>query len=190
VPPGSQSNLASQMAAHAAYAADSAAAQAAVHSTTHLYRNAALLELANRLVGYLSEELLLRLGIQSSTTKVLISAASQRHAVQRRKLARKEDADLVVHRVSEAFSNLRYRLALPQQKQGTFALLGYVESAKRWVLLALKFVPAQSAASQADELWISTAFPYGHKRFRVAIRQGRLVDLLSQNLSAHAAPQP
>ena len=175
--PGTQSNLAAQMAAHASHLVHVAAVHAAVQSTTHGSRNVAVLELADRLVGYLSVQMLQRLGLQSTTRKVLISAESQRHAIHRRAIASQLDAELVASRVAEAFSNVRY-LLLPQRETRVFALLGRAESAGKWLLLPLKFIPSESSETRADALWIRTAHPFGQKKFRKAQKKGLLVDLL------------
>ena len=144
----------------------------------HSGRNAAVLELADRFVGDMPEDLAARLGLKSSARRVLISAASQRHAIARRAIASQLDSELVGTRIAEAFSRVRYQL-LPQRDPRVLELLGHVESANRWLLLALKVVRGDPIAAKSDELWVRTAHPYGDKKFRKAMRKGFLVDLTS-----------
>ena len=153
--PGTQSNLVAQQVIHTAHLA---AAHAAVQISSHMYRNAALLELADRYVGELSEQLAQRLGIRSKVRRVLISAESQRHAIARRAISSHIDADLVAQRIAEAFSDVRY-MHLPQQDPQVFALVGYSASSDRWVLMPLKFI-ASPSPDKPDELWIRTAHPF------------------------------
>lgn len=175
--PGTHSNLVAQQVSHVTH---NAAAHSVVQSTMHIPRNAALLELADRLVGDLSEQLVKSLGLQSSVRRVLISAKAQRHAIARRAVSSHMDAELVAQRIAEAFANVRYIL-LPQQDPRVFALVGYAASSDRWLLLPLKFVPSQSPDVQPDELWIRTAHPYGQRNMRKARAKGLLHDLLPEN---------
>ena len=173
--PGTQSNLVAQQA----HTAHLAAAHAVVQISSYMYRNAALLELADRYVGELSERLAQSLGIRSSVRRVLISAESQRHAIARRAISSKIDADLVAHRIAEAFSDVRY-MRLPQQDPQVFALVGYAASADRWLLMPLKFV-ASLSPDKPDELWIRTAHPFGKKNLRKAKAKGLLHSIVAEN---------
>ena len=77
---------------------------------------------------------------------------------------------------------------MPQRDSRVFELLGHVSSGERWLLLALKFIPAISAQSEKDELWIRTAHPYGKKNFLKAERKGLLQDIFADqpsNTSVH-----
>ena len=177
LPPGVHSNLVAQQVS---YSAHHAAAHAAVQSTMHFARNAALLDLADRLVGDLTEWLAKSLHLRSSVRRVLISAETQRHAILRRAVSSHFDVELVANRIAEAFSNVRYIL-LPQREPNVFALVGHVASSDRWLLLPLKFVPSTMPEKQPDELWLRTAVPFGKKNMRKALANGTLRDLLSGN---------
>ena len=139
-------------------------------------RNAAILQLADRFLGDLPEYVLATLGLQTTARRVLISAAQQRHAIERRAISSKADADLVALRLTEAVSNVRYHL-LPQKDARTFALVGYTVSAQRHLVLVVKLVAAVNAKTKEDEWWVQTAIPLGRKNLRRAKESGRLVAL-------------
>lgn len=164
--PGQQSAIVAHWNSHMAHGA---ANHEAIRSSSHITRNAALLDLADRLVGEMSDALARRLGLSISTRQVLISAETQRHTIERRAVASQYDSELVASRIAEAFSTIRYHL-VPQRDSRVFELLGYVSSVERWLLLALKVMPAE------NELWIRTAHPFGKKNFLRAERKGFLVD--------------
>jgi len=153
-----------------------ATAHAAVQSSAQIARNAALLELADRLVGYLSEQLVQSLGLQTTVRRVLISAQTQRHAIARRAISSKIDSELVAQRIAEAFANARY-LLLPQQYPQVFRLVGHAKSADRWLVLPLKFIRSQQPGVQEDEFWVRTAYPIGRKKKQKAQAKGLLRDL-------------
>jgi hypothetical protein len=154
-------NFASTTAAHAAILA------------SQVYRNAALLELADRLLGELSEDIIAALGVETPARRVLVSAAQQRHAIARRQLATQFDADLMATRLTEALANLRF-LITPQRDPRIFVVLGFVQSANKCIGLPLKLVRADKAATKQDEWWVQTAFPFGAARFRSKYAQGQL----------------
>lgn len=172
--PGHPNNYIAAMAAHAHQQAY-AAVHAVIHATTH-HRNAAVLDLADRLVGHMSAKLLNSLRIQTTTTQVQISAASQKHAIQQRQIAGTVDVELVASRIVEAFQDVRYEL-LPRRQSHVPRLVGYVQSADRWLVLPIKFVQANRSASGIDEFWVSTAHPLGSTNFDEAKRKGRLISL-------------
>jgi hypothetical protein len=176
--PGTHSNLIVQQVSQIAH--DPRGHSAAVQATMHMPRNAALLELADRFVGTLSEEIAKSLGLESPARRVLITAKSQRHAIARRAVSSQKDAELVAHRIAEAFANVRYIL-LPQKDPRVFPLVGHAASSDRWLLIPLKFVPSQSPDVQSDELWIRTAHPFGREKMRKARAKGLLRDLLPEN---------
>jgi hypothetical protein len=130
--PGTQSNFIAQQSSHIAH-------HVAFRSGLHIYRNAALLELADRYVGELSDAIAKCLNLPTSVRRVLISAESQRHAIARRAVSSKVDADLVAERIADAFSNVQY-LLLPQQESHTYALVGHSKATDRWLLMPLKLV--------------------------------------------------
>jgi len=167
---GTQSNIIAQ------HSSNHVAHYVAIQSGLHIYRNAALLELADRYVGELSDAIAKRLNLPTLVRRVLISAESQRHAIARRAVSSKVDADLVAERIADAFNNVQY-LLLPQQEPHIYALVGHSKVADRWLLLPLKLVFADPPLRKADELWIRTAHPYGRKKMRKALAKGLLREL-------------
>jgi len=161
------------IANQAAMAAHNAAVFAAVQTTFAFSRNAAVLELADRLLGEFSEEVIASLNVSTSARRVLISAERQRHAIRRRQIAAKGDAELVASRLVEAFAHVEY-LMLPQRPR-VFALVGLVPSVERYLVLALKLVAGDG--SKPDEWWVQTAHPLGRKKFRKAHASGKLIRL-------------
>ena len=166
---GTQSNVIAQQSIHIAH-------HVAFQSGLHIYRNAALLELADRYVGELSDAIARRLNLPTLVRRVQISAESQRHAIARRAVSSKIDADLVAERIADAFNNVQY-LLLPQQEPHVYALIGQSNSADRWLLMPLKLMVADPPSRKADELWIRTAYPYGRKNMRKALAKGLLREL-------------
>ena len=174
--PGQQAAIIAHMASHVV----NHHAHFAVQASFHHFRNAAVLELADRLVGHLSEELAHFLGLNIPATQVLISAETQKHVIARRAVVSQIDSELVASRIAEAFANVRY-WRLPQRDLRVFELLGHVSPANRLLLLALKHIPAESASTGKDELWIRTAHPFGKERFTKEQKKGCL-------RSVHANP--
>jgi hypothetical protein len=175
---GMQSMIAAQFTAQAAY---DAAIHAVVQSTTSGSRNAAVLEIADRDLGELPHAVIEKLGLQTLVRRVLISAERQRHAINRRQVASKADADLVALRLTEAVANARYCL-LSQRDARIFQIVGYVPSDDECLLLLLKLVPATDAKTKQDEWWVQTAYPFGAKRFIEANARGRLIELQAGRL--------
>jgi len=178
LPVGTQSAIVASWYADAAYRA---AAHAAVQSTVASFRNAAVLELADRYLGDLSDIVVNALGLSTPARRVLISAQCQRHAIEQRKVARhhitaQADADLVALRLTEALANVRYHL-LPQRDTRIFLVVGYVPSVDRCLVLPLKLVSAADAKTKQDEWWAQTAFPFGSKPYRKAKASALLVEL-------------
>jgi len=130
------------------------------------------------------------LGLRTAARRVLISAEQQRHAIQQRQIARtKMDVDLVALRLTEAVANVRYQL-LPQRDSRIFAIVGYVPSADRCLVLPIKLVSAVDAETDPDEWWLQTAIPFGAKTFRKAKMNGRLVELQTGPLPSNFGLQP
>jgi hypothetical protein len=176
--PGGQSALIAQQAFHAAH---HAAVHAVVQLTTTGSRNAAVLELADRYLGDIPEVVVEALGLSTAARRVLISARCQRHAIERRKIARRQitaqaDADLVALRLTEALANVRYQL-LPKTDSRIFVVVGYVPSADRCLVLPLKLVSAADAETNQDEWWVQTAYPFGSKPFHKAKASDLLVEM-------------
>ena len=149
---------------------------AAASQQRQLAARAAYVGTADIVVYMCSDELVLQLGVCTSARSVVLSRTSQRHIVERRKIARSGDAQLAADRVHEAFAGLQFQ-RLPQRRADTFELIGYVESAGRWLLVVLKLVPAARAKTGMDEWWISSAYPLGRQKFRRLQSSGNLVRL-------------
>jgi hypothetical protein len=94
--------------------------------------------------------------------------------MKQRKIA--SDAQIAADRVHEAFADLRF-LKAPQKLAEKFELIGYVGSAQRWLVIAIKFVPAARAKTGVDEWWISTAYPIGEERLRRLQSSGKLASI-------------
>lgn len=167
----------------------------AVHHSAHVHRmvshqiaaasqqrqrtaRAAYLGIADIVVYILPDELLVQLGVSTIARSVVLSRASQRHIVAQRRIASSGDAQLAADRVHEAFADLRFQ-RLPQRRADTFELVGYVESARRWLLVVLKLVPGDRATTGVDEWWICTAYPFGQQKLRRSRSQGKLAPLVS-----------
>jgi hypothetical protein len=184
--PGSQAAFIAQQVFHAAHVA---AVHAVVQLTTTSRRNVAVLELADRYLGDMPKVVIEVLGLRTAARHVLISAERQRHAIHRRQIAAEMDADLVALRLTEALANVRYQL-LPQKDPRIFAIVGYVPSADRCLVLPLKLVSAVDAETKQDEWWMQTAFPFGAKNFRKAKASDRLFELQVGPLPSNFGLQP
>jgi hypothetical protein len=136
---------------------------------------AAYLAIADIVVCMLPGVLVQELGVSTSARSVVLSRVSQRHIMAKRRVA--GDAQLAANRVHEAFADLRFQ-RLPQRRADTFELVGYVGSAERWLLVAVKLVPGTRAKTGSDEWWISTAYPLGRQTFRRLQSSGNLVSLV------------
>jgi hypothetical protein len=152
----------------------------AFHAPTHVsfyatqhYRNAALLELADRELGYLSDALISAFGVATAARQVLISAETMRHAVRRRQLAAQLDADLVATRSSETLANPRYLRR--QRDPRVFELIGYVPSVDKCLVLPLKLVRVETANGVSEQWWARSLFPFGAKTFQRLHAQGNLM---------------
>jgi len=174
MPPGTQSAIISSQIS----AANNSAAHLAAQGAIGAYRNAALLELADRLLGRFTESVITILRVQTAVHQILISAVQQRHAIEGRKISAQGDADLVASRLTEAVQHLHYQ-RLPQRRPEVFELLGYVPTCKKYILIAIKLVRSQNAATRVDEWWVQTAFPFGKRKLKEALRKNKLFDLRS-----------
>jgi hypothetical protein len=85
-------------------------------------------------------------------------------------------AELVALRLTEALSNIRYQL-LPQNDSRIFALVAFVSSADRCLVLPLKLVAESDSKTKQNEWWVQTAIPFGTKKFRKAKAGERLIEL-------------
>ena len=129
---------------------------------------AAIIALADRRIGALTEELIAALGVNTTARSVLISAERQRHILERRQLVSTFDADLALRRLQEALEQQRFLV------KDTFKVVCWVSSVERYVLVALKFVPSARSKKGDDECWVQTAYPFGTKKFRRFMQSGKL----------------
>jgi hypothetical protein len=98
--------------------------------------------------------------VDTVARRVLISASTHRHLLERREISSKLDADLVAYRLTEALSNLKYE-HVPRRDPRVVDLVGFVPSASRHILIPLKLVSGAAAIAKGDEWWVRTAFPFG-----------------------------
>jgi hypothetical protein len=149
----------------------------AQHLRSQQLQQAALLaRLLPRCVVELAPAFLCALGLITEQSKVMISPERQRHILERRQVTSAIDADLAAHRIAEAFGSLKYRRATPRKKN-LVELIGYVASADRYLLVAVKLVHAVVADCQQDQLWIQTAHPVGRKTLKRFLAQSAFIPL-------------
>lgn len=117
-----------------------------------------LLVLADRLVSTLSDALVSKLGVTTTARAVMISAERRRHIFEGRAVVSELDADLAAHKIHEALEDCRYLKA--QRKPSIYELIGFSSSADRFILVALKLVPATHSKTREDEWWVQTAHPF------------------------------
>lgn len=152
----------------------------AIQANERHRRNAVLLAaIADRYISELPEHIAVALNITPTVRRILISADQQRHILHRRQVVSKLDADLCARRLSEAISNIEYRV-LPQRDNRVFELVGLVPSAKRRLLIAIKLVNSVDSKSGNDELWIRTAYPFGKQTFKRRLARGELQPITDQ----------
>ena len=170
LPPGTHSAIvAAQASAHLSHGG----AHAAVEASTHYFRNAAVLELADRFMGDISDDFATLLKLNSTARRVMMSAASQRHAIERRAISSSLDAELVAAHIAAALANVRY-IVQPRRDERVYELVGDIPPTDRRLLVALKLVTGATSASGTDELWIRTAHPLGMKNLRRRLAKGTL----------------
>jgi len=99
-----------------------------------------------------------KLGIQTSTRQVGMSAKSERHAVDRRKSVSHEDADFVALHHAEALNNIR-SVEPYKDERNRWRLICDVPSENRGLALGLKLVPRAQARTHRDEFWVETLIP-------------------------------
>jgi hypothetical protein len=121
----------------------------------------------------LTEALIQAIGAENTQARtVLISTERQRHILERRQIVSETDAELAAHRLAEALSHIHY-MKVPQSKPNLFDLVGYVSSANRYIVVALKLVRAGSSKKGDNEWWIQTAYPCGAKTMRRLVKNGQ-----------------
>ena len=145
----------------------------------HRRKAVLLAAIADRYIADLPEHIAVALGITSKARRILISAAQQRHILHRRQVVSKIDVDLCARRLSEAISNIEY-LVLPQRDSRVFELVGFVPSADRRLLIAIKLVNGADSKSGNDEWWTRTAHPFGKRNLKRRLARGELRQLTDQ----------
>lgn len=109
------------------------------------------------------------------------------HILQRRQVATQVDADLAAHRIGEALAVI-HMMKVPQSRRDIWELIGYVASANRHLLVALKCVQSSQAKSGQDEWWVQTAYPIGRQKIRQLEARGLVSRILQvSGLTTHAA---
>jgi hypothetical protein len=126
---------------------------------------AALYEYLDRQIVRVDDILVRAVGIETGARAVVLGAAVHRHIVEKRRVASSADADLAANRIEEALTDLRYRRAT-RPNPSVQDVIGFVASADRHLLVAIKFVSREASQSRVDEMWVQTAVPVGKKTVR------------------------
>ena len=126
---------------------------------------AILHSLLDRKIIELAHAVLSAIGLPGSTQAVFLSAERHRHILERRRVSNQIHADIAANRIAEALSDIRLKRK-PLRRPDVREVIGFVESARMHLLVALKQVPADRTVAHVDELWIQTAFPIGRQRLR------------------------
>ncbi len=137
------------------------------------YASIPLVLLHDRVIGRLPEPIAAAIGLQSAARDVGVGAEVLRHIWERRQVASVDDVMVCLNRLEEAFSHLTY-LITENSTDTVFATLGALPSARRFLLLPIKFVRAEKARSGSDELWLRTAHPCGTRTLRGYRKRGVL----------------
>ena len=132
--------------------------------------------LADLLLGELPDDVVKALGASTTVRRVHMSMERHRHAIERRRQSSLKDVNLVASRVKEALAGIRFQL-LPQRDQRVFALVCFIRSVARWVVIPLKLVKASSSGPRRDEWWAQTCYPIGKERLLEAAQDGHLQSL-------------
>jgi hypothetical protein len=123
----------------------------------------------------LTAELVAQLGIVTTARDVVMTPDVLQHIVDRRAVVSRDDVDLAANRLHEALAHPCY-LEAGRSKPTVWEVIGFVPSAGRHVLVALKFLRASSDAGQ-DAWWVQTAHPFGSKTLRTRLARGELTAL-------------
>jgi len=126
---------------------------------------AVILTLVDREIITLDPIIMEWIKLESSSGTVVISAAQHRHIIERRQISSQFDADISANRLAEALGNIKYKLR-SQARPYFWEVIGFANSAGRYVRVVLKLVPGDRSRSGKDELWIQTACPAGKKRLK------------------------
>ena len=140
--------------------------QVAVQQVSRQRLQAAILQsLQDRKIIELADSFRMAIGLPTPTACVFLSAERHRHILERRRVSNQMHADVAANRIAEALSDVRLKRKV-LRRPDVWEVIGFVESARMHLLVALKLVPAVRSAKEFDELWIQTAFPVGSKRLR------------------------
>lgn len=121
----------------------------------------------------MSDALVTALGLATNARLVILSVRTRRHIVARRRLVSRSDSLLCIRYLSEALHN-PIGILVPQRDPRVFEIVGFIPSANRHVLVAIKLVPAEASKGATDEWWVRTAHPFGKRVMRKKDRCGLL----------------
>ncbi len=149
----------------------------AVQNASHMRRQmAALQSLVDRVIIVLDESMMRSIKLEASTRTVVISASQQRHIIDRRQISSQKDADICAYRLTEALSDIRYKRK-EQKIPYCWEVVGFTNSANRYVRVVIKLIPKDRSVSHKDELWIRTACPAGDKNLKKWLLKGVFVGI-------------
>ena len=110
---------------------------------------AVILTLVDREIITLDPIIMEWIKLESSSGTVVISAAQHRHIIERRQISSQFDADISANRLAEALGNIKYKLR-SQARPYFWEVIGFANSAGRYVRVVLKLVPGDRSRSGAD----------------------------------------
>ena len=112
-----------------------------------------------QVAGALSEPVAMQLCLPSLTRTVLIHPEVVEHILAQRQGCF-EDAEFVFRHMADAIARPHYCGPDPRHRN-RYDLVYLTDAGSRPLFIAIKLVPAMSAGTQRDELWISTGYPLG-----------------------------
>ena len=126
-----------------------------------------------QVVGAVHDRVLGLLGIATSARSVWLHPDVVHHVEQQREFG-PGDAEFVLSHMAHTI--LRPHLVGVEFRDPRRADLVHLVSAEdRHLCVALKFVTAAESRSAQDEIWVSTAFPMGHRSLTRLRKRSRLV---------------
>ncbi|HYD51692.1 MAG TPA: hypothetical protein VEA99_03655 [Gemmatimonadaceae bacterium] len=121
-------------------------------------------------IGRLSADVAMRVGLPEGVREVSASVTDGIHLSLSRGFA--GDAKFASMHLASVIAEPSHYCPLNKAKR-RFALAGLVED-ERALHVALKWVPAESAQTGLDEIWVVTAHPLGRNTWQRYCRNGRL----------------
>ena len=115
-----------------------------------------------QVVGELSEAAALLVDLPSAQRTVHMRASTVTHLRHRRP---ERDVQFALKHLSAAIAHPRM-VGRERQDVRRYRLILVLDDGP-WLHVSLKLVPASAAASQVDELWVSTAFPMGRSLTKI-----------------------